>query len=323
MNGRDRSVNDRMSTIPAMNVDSYRFTVFTPTHNRAHTLPRVYESLKAQTFRDFEWLIVDDGSTASGLVAQWIGEAIIPIRYIKQAHGHKKVAHNRAVQEARGAFLLPLDSDDELLPDALAILYEAWLGIPEPEREHFTGVCGLCVDESGRVVGDAFPMNCMHSDVLEVRYVHRIEGEKCGFNRVDVLRGYPFPDKIHGYVPESVVWHSIAERYKTCFINRPVRVYHADVESVTRPRRRLEAIRRHAEGHAYLARETLDRELHYFRYRPVWFLKMAANYTRFHCHLAHTQPGKRYSLQRATARVLAWALSPMGWLRYALDCMGI
>ena len=41
------------------------FTVFTPTYNRANTLPRVYESLKAQTFRDFEWLIVDDGSTDS------------------------------------------------------------------------------------------------------------------------------------------------------------------------------------------------------------------------------------------------------------------
>ncbi|MFQ5451045.1 MAG: glycosyltransferase family 2 protein, partial [Nitrospinaceae bacterium] len=42
---------------------SYTFTVFTPTYNRAYTLDRVYNSLVAQTFRDFEWLIVDDGST--------------------------------------------------------------------------------------------------------------------------------------------------------------------------------------------------------------------------------------------------------------------
>lgn len=38
-------------------------TVFTPTYNRAYSLPRLYDSLKAQTFRDFEWLIIDDGST--------------------------------------------------------------------------------------------------------------------------------------------------------------------------------------------------------------------------------------------------------------------
>jgi glycosyltransferase involved in cell wall biosynthesis len=42
---------------------SYRFTVFSSTYNRAHTLPYVHESLKHQTFQDFEWLIVDDGST--------------------------------------------------------------------------------------------------------------------------------------------------------------------------------------------------------------------------------------------------------------------
>ena len=40
----------------------YSFTVFAPTYNRAHTLHRVYESLLAQTDRDFEWLVVDDGS---------------------------------------------------------------------------------------------------------------------------------------------------------------------------------------------------------------------------------------------------------------------
>jgi len=65
---------------------SYRFTVFTPTYNRAHTLPRVYESLKHQTFRDFEWLIVDDGSTdnTKELVEVWQKENLFPIRYFWQ-----------------------------------------------------------------------------------------------------------------------------------------------------------------------------------------------------------------------------------------------
>lgn len=68
------------------------FTVFTATYNRAHTLPRVYESLKRQTLRDFEWLIVDDGSVDNTrqLVQAWCAEADFPIRYLWQEHAHKK-----------------------------------------------------------------------------------------------------------------------------------------------------------------------------------------------------------------------------------------
>ena len=59
----------------------YRFTVFTPTYNRAHTLPRVYESLKRQTCHDFEWLIVDDGSTdnTQEIIASWQTVAIAQV----------------------------------------------------------------------------------------------------------------------------------------------------------------------------------------------------------------------------------------------------
>ena len=68
---------------------NYTFTVFTPTFNRAASIHRVYESLKSQTFRDFEWLIVDDGSEddTAILVGNWIKETDFPITYMKQNHG--------------------------------------------------------------------------------------------------------------------------------------------------------------------------------------------------------------------------------------------
>ena len=68
--------------------DSVLFTVFTPTYNRAHTLHRVYDSLCAQTLRDFEWLVIDDGSTdgTADLIANWAKSADFPIRYFKQEH---------------------------------------------------------------------------------------------------------------------------------------------------------------------------------------------------------------------------------------------
>src|SRR6476619_6982250 len=84
------------------------FTVFTPTYNRARTLDRVYTSLKNQTFRDFEWIIVDDGSSdeTSNLVQAWQQEAGFPVRYVYQPNLGKHVAFNRGVAEARGELFL-------------------------------------------------------------------------------------------------------------------------------------------------------------------------------------------------------------------------
>lgn len=299
------------------------FTVFTPTYNRAHVLPRAYESLKKQTFKRFEWLIIDDGSNdeTPTIVQSWIAQKQIPIRYILQTHGHKKKAHNRAVREARGELLLTLDSDDELLPNSLEIFYRVWIGIPEALRQQLYGVCGLCVDDRGRIVGDRFPMDILYSNSLEVFYKYKVSGEKFGFGRVDILRNYLFPEDISGYVPENIVWHRIAERYQTCFINEVVRIYHRDAESVTRPKDRLQSIRRNAEGHALWAKETLDHELSYFRYRPLWFLKMAANYTRFHLHLKRTGLQKKHTLERKLPRLLVWVMWPAGWLLYLIDSL--
>ena len=74
-------------------------TVFTPTFNRRQTLERVYRSLREQTFMDFEWLIVDDGSTddTGALVAGWREEAnFFPIRYHWKPNGGKHTAHKEA-----------------------------------------------------------------------------------------------------------------------------------------------------------------------------------------------------------------------------------
>ena len=182
------------------------YTVFTPTFNRAHTLRRVYDSLCRQTFRDFEWLIVDDGSTdrTRGLVETWKSEAPFPIRYVYQHNQGKLVAFNHGVRLAEGQLFLPLDSDDELLPEGLAKLTASWLSCAE--RDQFCGVTGLCLDQKGGVVGSIFPRSPLDSNALEAIYRFRIKGEKQGFIRTLVLREFPFPE-ISGvkYIPESIV----------------------------------------------------------------------------------------------------------------------
>lgn len=301
----------------------YRFTVFTPTYNRARTLPRVYESLKRQTFRDFEWLIVDDGSTDNTreLVEAWQKESLFPIRYFWQENAHKKAAFNRGVNEARGEFFLPLDSDDEALPDALEILNRHWENIPEGERSRFSAVTGLCVDSRGCIVGTRFPEDVFDSDSLAIRYRYRIKGEKWGFQRTEVLRRFPFPENVQGHVPEGIVWSAIASSYKARFVNDVLRIYHAEADSITQTGSAPTGPRKHADGLALWAREVLCNEWRWFCHDPKWFLKMAANYTRFHLHLGNVQPGKRWPLHGFVPRLLVALLWPVGLLRYALDVL--
>ena len=208
-----------------------KFSVCTATFNRAHTLHRVFDSLMAQTEQDFEWLVIDDGSTdgTDRLVESWRSKAPFPIVYQFQKNQGKHVAINRGVTIAGGEFFIIADSDDSFVSDALQILLEAWNAIPKAQRSTFTGVTGLCVDNNGTVVGDLFPKNIFDSNSAQIFYLFGIRGEKWGFHRTEVIKDYPFPELPDiPFFRESIIWFDIAKKYKTRFINQPVRVYEQD-----------------------------------------------------------------------------------------------
>jgi glycosyltransferase involved in cell wall biosynthesis len=194
----------------------YTFTVFTPTFNRAHTLGRVYESLRAQSYRDFEWVIVDDGSTddTPALVASWQDEAELPIRYFRKPNQGKHTAFNQGVREAKGQLFLSLDSDDSCYPQALERFWHHWQSIPEDARPGFAALTALCEDENGNIVGQKYPKDVFDSDSSEIKHRYKVEGEKWGFIRTDILRQFPYPEPPGvTYVPESVAWIPIAALY--------------------------------------------------------------------------------------------------------------
>ena len=101
-------------------------TVFTPTYNRAYIIENLYKSLQRQTFKDFEWLVIDDGSTdnTEELFASWTNEISFPVRYIKQQNGGKHRAINRGVKEANGELFFIVDCDDYLREDAVETILE-------------------------------------------------------------------------------------------------------------------------------------------------------------------------------------------------------
>lgn len=203
-----------------------RITVFTPTYNRAYTLPRLYESLKAQTFHDFEWVIVDDGSAdnTAEIVRGFIQERpFFEIKYRKTENGGKHRAINRGMDMVSGEMTYFVDSDDYLPVAALALIDDVEKSISDDVKKNFAGVCGLKCYNHGEVVGKTFDGEYMDITTLERNRYH-IFGDRAEVFYTSVLKGYPFPE-IDGekFVTESLVWDRMAfDGYKLRFFNENV-----------------------------------------------------------------------------------------------------
>jgi glycosyltransferase involved in cell wall biosynthesis len=290
------------------------FTVFTPTFNRAHTLPRVYAALAGQTYRDFEWLVVDDGSTdgTRELIEKLRAEASFPIRYFHQENQGKHIAWNRGVDEARGQLFLLLDSDDSCVPEALERFKYHWDHIPPERRGEFTGVTALCRDQLGRLIGSRFPKDVTDSDSNEMRYHYKVTGEKWGFHRIDVLRRFRFPS-IPGvkFVPEGLVWSKIARSYKTRYVNEVLRIYwNEDTQGAQLSTGALSSAT--ASALALWHRSILNDDLDWFRAAPASFLRSAVYYSRFSFDSGAGVLEQRRQLTTAPAQLL-WLLAiPLG-----------
>jgi glycosyltransferase involved in cell wall biosynthesis len=297
----------------------YTFTVFTPTYNRAHTLPRVYDSLRAQTFRDFEWLIVDDASSdnTQELVARWREQALFPIRYLSQEKSGKHFAFNLAVRAARGKLFLNLDSDDACTPEALERLLYHWSGIPKEEREMFAGVTVLCKDQNGLAVGDRFPLDVTDSDALEIRFRYNVSGEKWNCYRIDVLREFPFPEVLrnHSHLPEGLVWDAIARSYKTRHVNEFLRIYWIEGPSICiggDPGKNA------ASGRLYTLK-VLNNDLDWLPWAPLTFFRTAASYARYSLHLHVSFWEQITGLETLPAKMLWMIGFPIGCVCYLRD----
>lgn len=195
------------------------------------------ESVACQHFRDFELIIVDDGSEdgTGELVNRWKQHFNGRLRYFWQENQGKHVAYNLAAREAEGELLVLLDSDDVMLPHALATLEQCWHSIPVTEREHYAGVEGLCRESSGKLHGTPFPENGMDSDYLEITRKHGVTGEKRHAIRVDVLRRFPYP-VVAGerHIRPGFVWKRIAHHYRFRYINTILQIVDFRTDGLTR-----------------------------------------------------------------------------------------
>lgn len=184
-------------------------------------------------------LIVDDGSTdnTNQVVENWCCQnPNYVVRYLYQANQGKHAAHNTAIDQASGEFIVILDSDDALTSTALAEFMKAWDSIPISEREFFAGIEGLCAyRHNNAIVGTKFPvtenMGHLDSNYLELYQKFNVQGDKKNAILTSVLREFKFPYfKNEKFIPEATVWKRIALKYKFRYFNHIVQLveYQAD-----------------------------------------------------------------------------------------------
>lgn len=195
-------------------------TVFTPAYNRAHTLPRTYESLCRQDCKDFVWLVVDDGSTdgTDALVKAWqTKDNGFEIRYLYKENGGMHTAHNAAYEAIDTDLNVCIDSDDCLAEGAVRKILEQWRTVKDLG---YAGIIGLDADLGGNLIGKGFPLG-LRETTLSGYYAAGGSGDKKLVYRTDVVRQYPPYPVFDGekYVALAYKYRLIDQDYKLAVLN--------------------------------------------------------------------------------------------------------
>lgn len=194
-------------------------TVLTPTYNRAYTLEKAYKSLIDQSYKNFEWIIIDDGSKddTKNIVEKWMQEDKIDIQYYYQNNRGKHIAHNLGVEKAKFNLFTCLDSDDWFYPGTLESIISY---SKEIQAENICGLIGLDTYENGKVVGDKFPESTEILSWYEIIFDEKIKGDKTIVFKTKVLKDYPFPENnLDKHMPPSYQLFLMSKRYKFKVVN--------------------------------------------------------------------------------------------------------
>lgn len=196
-------------------MNEIKMTIFTPTYNRAYILPRLYESLCSQTNKDFEWLIVDDGSEdeTQEIVQKWIEDAKIDIRYYKQKNGGKQRAHNVGVEKSNGKLFVCVDSDDYVTSE---FIEEHLRGAEKIKNDPtVAGIVSLKSFEDGQLVGTCFPKGVEYATLTDLYGKYKFQGDTALMYYTAILKKFPFVvEEDEKFIGEGYVYSQIDREYR-------------------------------------------------------------------------------------------------------------
>ena len=223
--------------------DRPTLTVFTPAYNRAHTISRTYNSLIRQTSKDFEWLIIDDGSTDNTriIVESWIKNDNIKnnsitgfskdapwlkITYIYQNNQGMHGAHNTAYDNINTELNTCIDSDDYLPDNAVELIVSFWHNLDKEQKQKYAGIIGLDIDAvRHEIIGTDFPKGLL-STTLSRYYRNGGKGDKKIVYRTDIIKQtprYPLFEGEH-YVGLNYKYLIVDRNYELLVLNKPLAI---------------------------------------------------------------------------------------------------
>ena len=163
-------------------------TVFTPAYNRAHTIGRTYKSLCNQTCKNFDWLIIDDGSTdnTKDIVNNWIqNDNGFNITYVYKENGGLHTGYNKAIELMNTELCMCIDSDDWMPEDAISKILSFW---EKNKREDVGGILGLDSYEDGTIIGGRFPEGIKMLKMVDMTSKYHHHGDVKVVHRVSLLK---------------------------------------------------------------------------------------------------------------------------------------
>lgn len=168
-------------------------TVFTLTYNRAYCLNKCYESLLRQSSNDFEWLVVDDGSTDNTkiLVEHWQRECTkFKINYFYKKNGGMHSGYNVAYEHIDTELAMAIDSDDYLPDNSVELVVNFW---KKNKNKDVAGIIGLDVNSNGEVIGTKLP--CQKS-IKVYDFYNRLKGtgDKKMVYRTELMKKIKAPE---------------------------------------------------------------------------------------------------------------------------------
>jgi glycosyltransferase involved in cell wall biosynthesis len=221
----------------------YRFSVFTATFNRCQLLRNVYEDLLHQTFKDFEWVVVNDGSTdrTDEVMHEIISEGKLNIQYIKKSGGGKHTAWREATKVFLGRYIVGADDDDNMPVDALEIFHTEWCNLEKQANyDEFWEVRARVSRDGKNIHGKALPQSPFDSSYIDINFKYKFGTlEMQGCRKVEVLRNeaavpehFVYDSQCSNFA-EKIRWIRASRKYKTRFIDKIVRVYNESEVSLS------------------------------------------------------------------------------------------
>lgn len=198
--------------------NKYLFSICVPTYNHSKLLEDLLNSIKIQEFKNYEIIIVNDGSTdtTDQIIKEWMSLDLFPINYIYQKNTGRASALKKAILNATGEYTIIMDSDDYFYFNAFKTISIYLNKI----TKNTAGICGLCSNKQDELIGSKFPKNKMYSNLLEIRADYNVKGDKKEVIRTDLLKKYMYDFDISiRRVPTSILWTRISQEHKTLFIN--------------------------------------------------------------------------------------------------------